>query len=232
MKNKFVICSLLIILSTLGAPFLYVSARSAYYPVLDAVNNASTFFSKWKVKKWAGKVDVAFKEEGDRNCVTLRSHKSSWAFLRDVKPDLKSTPFLTWHWRVDAYPAKADGRSKKTDDQAAQVYVVFPGTNSPLTFGMGRGWGHRIVGYTWETVTAKGTTYVSTKNSKTKIIVLRNSKDGAGRWVYEKRNVAEDFKKIFGTKAPNPVAVLFQIDSDDTGSSARSAFSQMGFSGQ
>lgn len=232
MKNKFVICSLLIILSTLVAPFLYVSAKSAYYPVLDAVNSASTFFSKWKVKKWVGKVDVAFKEEGGRNCVTLRSHKSSWAFLRDVKPDLKSTPFLTWYWRVDAYPAKADGRSKKTDDQAAQVYVVFPAKKSPLTLGLWGQWKYRVLGYTWETDTKKGLSYVSKKNSLTRVFVLRNRKDGKGKWFFEKRNVAEDFKKVFGVKAPNPIAVIFQIDSDDTGSNARSAFSQIGFSGQ
>jgi len=231
MKIKSRILSILFVMTMLVLPIVYVSARSAYYPVLDTISNASSFFSKWKVKKWTGNVVVGFSEEGNRKCVTLRSDKSSWAFLRDVKPSLSSTPYLTWYWRVDAFPPKADGTKKSSDDQAAQVYVVFPAKKSAMTLGLWGGWKYRVVGYTWETDTKKGVSYVSKKNSLTRIYVLRDRKDGAGKWFFEKRNVAEDFKKAFGTSAPNPIAVIFQIDSDDTASQAGSAFSELGFSG-
>jgi len=231
MKTKYHIHCFVLALTILAAPFIWASAASAYYPVLDAVNNASSFFSKWKVKKWVGKVDVGFKVEDKRDCVVLKSNKSSWAFIRDVKPNLKSTPYLTWYWKVDEYPDKADGKRKKTDDQAAQLYVVFPAKTSLLTLGLWGQWKYRVLGYTWETDTKKGLSYVSKKNSLTRIFVLRDRKDGEGKWFFEKRNVAEDFKKAFGTSAPDPTAVIFQIDSDDTASKAGSAFSEIGFSG-
>ncbi len=51
---------------------------------------------------------------------------------------------------------------------------------------------------------------------------MRSGSDELGKWIIERRNVVEDFRKIYGEAPDNPGAVLLSIDSDDTGSSADS----------
>jgi hypothetical protein len=43
-----------------------------------------------------------------------------------------------------------------------------------------------------------------------------------GKWVTERRNVAEDYGKIFGAFPDDPSAITISIDSNDTHSTAES----------
>ena len=43
-----------------------------------------------------------------------------------------------------------------------------------------------------------------------------------GQWVTERRNVAEDFKKIYGEAPDDPAALSIAVDSNDTQSVAES----------
>jgi hypothetical protein len=124
---------------------------------------------------------------------------------------------------VDELPLGGDGRRAETDDEAAQVYVFFPGK------GLLGALDNRIIGYTWEDVPAPGTFYTSPKNRNTKVFVLRNREDGLGVWRTESRDIRTDYLAAFGEEAPRPLAICFQIDSDDTRSTARSDFSNMTF---
>ncbi len=191
--------------------------------MVESFKSPTPFYRNWKIKKWVGNVEVDFLHNGAMPFVRLTSKDSSWAFLRKVKVDLKETPYLTWTWQADALPPGGDGRYRDTDDEAAQVYVLFPGK------GLFGSFDYRILGYTWETVPADGTFYTSPKNSNAKIFVLRNEKDGLKVWKHEVRNVAADFKRAFGCDAPNPVAFSFQIDSDDTHSYAQSGLADIAF---
>src|SRR5256885_10027237 len=69
--------------------------------------------------------------------------------FRSVKVNLKATPILEWRWRVVTLPMGADARNKHTDDQAAQLYVVWP--RFPREFRS------RIIGYIWDTQDRKST---------------------------------------------------------------------------
>lgn len=191
--------------------------------MVESFRSATPFYQTWKIKKWVGNVEVDFLQNGSMPFVQLTSDSSSWAFLRKVRVDLKETPVLTWTWKADALPRGGDGRFKATDDEAAQIYVLFPGK------GLFGSLDYRILGYTWETVPAAGTFYTSPKNSNAKIFVLRSERDGLDEWKHETRDVAADFKKAFGTDAPDPVAFSFQIDSDDTHSRAQSGLADIAF---
>jgi hypothetical protein len=190
---------------------------------VETFASAASFRTDWTVKKWRGAVDLLFEKSEGRPALDLISRSSSWAFLRRVDVDLSRTPILAWSWRVDAYPALGDGRRRESDDEPAQVYVLFPGK------GLAGRVQPRILGYTWETVPEAGTFYHSPKNDDTRVFVLRSRRDGQGVWTSEARDVAGDFEKAFGEPAPAPMAVCFQIDSDDTASTAHSAFAALRF---
>jgi len=185
----------------------------------ETFTSPSAFFNAWKTKKWKGVVETQFTSDAAGAFLHLKAQASSWAFLKSLETvEMAKTPVLAWSWRVSALPPGGDGRKRETDDEAAQVYVFFPGR------GLFPRLDPRIVGYTWETVAPKGTFYHSPKNDSTRVTVLRSGTEGLDTWCAERRNVLEDFRAAFGTEAPQPLCVCLQIDSDDTASRADCAF--------
>lgn len=69
----------------------------------------------------------------------------------------------------------------------------------------------------------------SEKISTVTYIVLRSGSDELGKWMTERRNVVEDFRRIYGETPDNPSAVSLSIDSDDTRSSADSLIGPTAF---
>ena len=78
----------------------------------------------------------------------------------------------------------------------------------------------RIIGYIWDTTAPVGSIFKSEKTGTVTYIVVESGTAKLGQWITERRNVAEDFKKVYGDDADNPGAVSVSVDSDDTKSSA------------
>src|SRR2546426_12302301 len=74
------------------------------------------------------------RSEGDSSMITKEL---------DGTVNLKSTPVLEWNWKAVTLPTGTDARNRQTDDQAAQLYVVWP--RLPQEFRS------RIIGYIWDT---------------------------------------------------------------------------------
>jgi hypothetical protein len=78
----------------------------------------------------------------------------------------------------------------------------------------------RIIGYVWDSTAPGGT--ICEKTSTVTYVVLRSGADELDKWITERRNVVEDFRKIYGEAPDNFTALSLGIDSDDTRSSAES----------
>ncbi len=201
----------------------YFAVVASGFPVED-FSSPSNFYDLWKIKKWKGTVSLDFLSGAIGPYLELTSNDSSWAFVRQIDDDLSRSPYLEWEWKVDELPPGGDGRIKNKDDEAAQVYVFFPGS------GFFSKLDPRIVGYTWETAPPKGTFYHSPKNDNTRVFVLRNESDPKGQWFSERRDVNKDFVFAFGgSEAPKPGAICIQTDSDDTRSVSKCGFAKIRF---
>jgi len=144
----------------------------------------------------------------------LRSKGETSTISRDLKGgvDLDETPILEWSWKVITLPTGGNACQKSTDDEAAQVYVAW--LRSPEAVRS------RIIGYVWDSTAPPGTICKSQKTATVTYVVLRSGSDDLGKWITERRNVVEDFRKIYGEAPDKPTAVSLSIDSDDTRSSA------------
>ena len=69
----------------------------------------------------------------------------------------------------------------------------------------------------------------SEKTSTVTYVVVRSGAAELGKWLTERRNVVEDYKKIYDEAPDNPGGVSISIDSDDTNSSAESFFGAIAF---
>ena len=176
----------------------------------------------WALKQWfGGGHEIRIEHDSDRPVLRLISRKNSFGIYKNLNFNIKDYPILIWRWKITALPDGGDVRNKKTDDQAAQVYVMFPRFPSMVNT--------RLVGYIWENKTPQGIQVTSQKSSNTRYVVIESGSEKLNQWIEERRNVYEDYKQLFGEEPPEVGGVTLMIDSDDTQSTAESYFDWVRF---
>jgi hypothetical protein len=179
----------------------------------------------WDGQRWGTPAyDMTVVDVDGRRALHLVSKNEGSTITKEIKGrvDLKETPILEWSWKVVTLPAKADSRHKETDDQAAQIYVGWPRFPEAVR--------SRIIGYVWDTTAPVGTIVKSEKTATITYVIVRSGNGDLGKWLTERRNVAEDFRKIYGEAPEGPSGLSIGIDSNDTKSSAESYVGPIAFS--
>jgi hypothetical protein len=177
----------------------------------------------WELESKEGEPELQVRKEGEDGFVRFKSDKSSYGIRKEFDLDIKEFPYLNWKWKVVQLPEKGDFHKKDSDDQAAQVYVIFPRFPAKLN--------SEFVCYYWESNPKnKGLEGPSVAWSKARVIVLEAGKEKLNQWVTEKRNVYEDYKRLFKKEPPKAGGVAFYINSQHTQSSAESFLGDIYFS--
>ena len=154
--------------------------------------------------------------------IRLVSEGNSFGLHKSVDVDLKEFPILTWRWKVDRLPPEGDIREKSKDDQAAQLYVIFPAFVKVMS---------PTIGYLWDSNAPAGTiTDGHAPMTPIKIIVLQSGRQRLGEWVHERRNVFEDYLQLFRKDSPPKVGrVAIWINTQHTKSTAQASFADLQF---
>jgi DUF3047 family protein len=178
----------------------------------------------WTGQSWGHPAyDLVVEQDNGRRVLHLRSRDEGSTITKELGGRVKvaRTPVLEWNWKVITLPTGGDSRHKDTDDQAAQVYVAWPRFPEALR--------SRIIGYVWDTTAPAGTIVRSEKTATITYVVVRSGSTDLGRWFTERRNVVEDFERIYGEKPDNPAAISVAIDSNDTHSTAEAYIGEIAF---
>lgn len=169
----------------------------------------------WRGGSWGSpKYNFVIANVDGQRVLHMQSDGDSSTISLDIKGkvNVKDTPILEWRWRVTKLPTGGDARKGATDDEAGQVYVAWPRFPEAIR--------SRIIGYIWDTTAPVGSMFQSEKTSTVHYVVVESGASKLGQWITERRNVVEDFKKIYGEDPDNPGALSLSIDSDDTRSSS------------
>jgi len=177
----------------------------------------------WKLEKTRGpNSKISIEREKEDYFLCFQSVKDGFGLRKEVSFEIQKYPYLSWWWKVGQLPKDGDIRKKGTDDQAGQIYVLFPRFPSLANT--------RSMGYIWDTQAPTGLTGTSPAYNKMKYVVLQSGAGKLNQWVFESRNVYEDYKKYFHEDPPPVGAVLLYINSQHTQSSAESCFAEIFFS--
>lgn len=171
----------------------------------------------WRGQTWGHPAyDLTVELDGEARVLRLRSRDEGSTITKEVRGqvDLRATPILEWRWKAIELPAGGDSRQRAADDQAAQLFVVWPRSPEFLR--------SRILGYVWDTTAPPGTIARSEKTGTVTYIVIRSGPADLGRWVTERRNVLEDYRRVFGEEPDAPGAIALSIDTNDTHTRAES----------
>ena len=164
--------------------------------------------------------DYGISDHEGRKCLEAISKESASAIVYKQRISRDKDVLISWEWKVEEFPSGGEMESlkKKEDfDFAAQVYVIFYSKFFLNT---------KAIQYVWAEKIPAGTIGSSPYTSKVKVLVLESGMSEA--WKMEKRNIREDFLKLFGYAQEKDIAAIaFMTDSDSTRSSSRAYYSNL-----
>lgn len=136
---------------------------------------------------------------------------------------------LSWAWRVDAFAVGTDLTRRDGDDNAVKVCVLFDLPMARVPFverqllrvarvAAGRELPAASVCYVWDAHLPAGTELPNAFTHRIRTLVLRGGEAGHG-WLTERRDVAADFLRLFGSESevvPDVIGVAVGADADNT----------------
>ena len=159
---------------------------------------------------------VSVRQEDGNRFVRLITRNDVARYTRRNGPhfdwNVEERPYLQWRWRAVELPEGASERGE--NDTGAALYVTF-GTD-----WLGR---PKSLKYTYSSALSVGETV---DFGTLKVIVVDSRPDsGTGTWQTVVRNVADDYRRLFGEEPPDrPAGITIWSDSDTTGDTARADF--------
>lgn len=178
--------------------------------------------------------------DSENDVLKAVSQASASGIYKELDLDLKVYPILTWRWRVENVIQKGDERSKKSDDYAARIYVTFRyEPDQASMWERGKYETYRLlygeyppvgsINYIWANRLEKGTSLDSTYTDRSKMVAVESGSEGVGKWRTERRNVYEDYRRLFGQDPPRPLAIAIMTDTDNTGETATAYYDDIQF---
>lgn len=199
----------------------------------------------WDHLSYLGKArnEVSIEKDGQKTVVRMKSLRSISALITRPEVSPKDYPILVWRWKVDRVVGMAIESQKDRNDCAARVRVIF-GEEKPISieknplieklldnFGItiparSEPPGFKI-DYIWGNNLGKGDVIDHPGSKNHKMVALQQGKKKADRWIWEKRNVREDFETFFGREVPNYAGIAVMSDTDQTNEGVDACFSSI-----
>jgi len=178
--------------------------------------------AEWKEKIFKGRVLYKVEGRDHERFVLATSKGTASALYYKIKLDMKQRPIISWKWNAEKFPTKngiEDLKDAKQDDFAARVYIIFPAFFFTKT---------RSLEYIWTQNVEEGTISASPYSKNLQLYVIESGKREGVEWVYEERDIYEDYLKAFGEEPRyNIGAVAFMTDADSTDTDARAFYDEI-----
>jgi hypothetical protein len=195
-------------------------------PLLAAGSSIGSFSSLglqgWEEHSFKGHTQYRLVEQDGSRVLRAESHGTASGLLFETEVNLTQTPYMHWRWRVETVFEGIDERTKDGDDYPARVYVVKKGGLLP--------WRTRALDYVWSSNQPQGSSWPNAFTDKAQMIALHSGRSELGRWVEERVNVREDFRRRFGEEITRVDLVAIMTDSDNSGGQAAAYYGDIYFS--
>jgi len=165
----------------------------------------------WMVSHFA--VPPTQYSKAGKGIIKAESLGSRSSLYREVGEKEKDLLVLAWRWKVSNVVRSAIETKKDRFDAAARVMAVFGRERGFKVIEGTEPSGPRIE-YIWASHLPPGHIFDHPGEKYCKVFVLESGDRKAGEWVFEKRNLHEDYKKAFGTEPSGVLAIGIQTDTD------------------
>lgn len=167
-------------------------------------------------------------DDGGVRVLQAEAQASMAGLTHRLKGDAHARSRLAWRWKVSGVVAQGVFGTKRGDDFAARVYVLFDYDVTRLSFAarMKLTLARTLYGdavpaaalcYVWDARAPEGASTWSPFTDRMRMIVVTSGAVRVGEWVTVERDVAADFRAAFGEAVPPIAAVAVATDTDNTG---------------
>ena len=192
--------------------------------------NEKNALKGWEEKIFKNRVLYVIETKKNQGFLSATSDKACSGLVYKLKFNAKESPLMSWKWQVQEFPEKintgaadsVDGSRPgwvEKDDYAARVYVIFPSWNFMNI---------KSLEYVWDDDLPPETIITSPFSANIKLIVAESGKTNLNQWVFEERNIYEDYKKAFGKAGNITVGMIaLMTDSDNSISTAEASYKDL-----
>jgi hypothetical protein len=176
--------------------------------------------TQWTVKSFKGETGYQVVTDNGNRVLRAESLAAASGLVNKLDLDPREFPILSWRWKVAGTIPQGDERTRAGDDYAARVYVIFPHWFFPKT---------RTLNYIWANRLPQGTVLPNAFTGNAMMIAVQSGPAQAGRWLAERRNIVDDYRRAFGEEPPRIGAIAVMTDTDNTGASALAWYDDLVF---
>ena len=185
---------------------------------------------------------MSLSKDGVRTVLEVISIGSASAIMKRLNIDFSSFPLLVWRWKISRVSGMAIENRSDRNDSAARIRVISgdgqtkipiksPGLSKLFEkLGFQRGEfepkGLKI-DYIWGNTMPKGKVLDYPNSSNHKVVIIESGNKKTNKWVWEKRNIAEDFRNFFGSSPLNVTGIVVLTDTDQTNNGVTAWYSSI-----
>ena len=197
----------------------------AYAETINVFDFTEEELSTLKVRKVRGadaKTKYSLGNNDNGKYIKAEANNSASGLGKELKINLKKTPFLNITWKVEKDLTGIVENSKKGHDYAARVFVVKKTGATPLS--------NRAMNYVFSSNNDINTHHPSPFTKKSIDYVLSTTKEDLNEWVTVKVNVRDHFKKFHDLDLDDINGIAIMSDTDNSKLNAIAYYQNIYFS--
>ena len=197
----------------------------AYAENINVFDFTEEELSTLKVRKVRGadaKTKYTLGNNENGKYIKAEANNSASGLGKELKINLKKTPFLNITWKVEKDLTGIVENSKKGHDYAARVFVVKKTGATPLS--------NRAMNYVFSSTNDINTHHPSPFTKKSIDYVLSTTKEDLNEWVTVKVNVRDHFKKFHDLDLDDINGIAIMSDTDNSKLNAIAYYQNIYFS--
>ncbi|MCL6416156.1 DUF3047 domain-containing protein [Aestuariirhabdus sp. Z084] len=211
-------------------PLLDLRQASADGPIPEA----------WQPLTFSGlaPTDYRLVEEGERVILCGVANASASGLVRRIDGNTDHFPEIAWEWRVSNVYSGARLGDRAGDDYPARLYVTFAFQPERADWSTrlkyesyrvlyGEYPPHSVLNYVWANSEAPETFAISPYADNSIMLAVQGGEQYLNQWQFERRHIADDYRKVFGEDPPPISGVALMSDADNTGQKATACFASI-----
>lgn len=176
---------------------------------------------EWKERSFSGNSEYEIADIDGTRALKGSTDGAASILYKKKTINLTQTPTISWTWKIDGVYEDIDEQTRQGDDFPARLYVVAQIGVLP--------WDTLAINYVWSSNQGIGESWPNPFTQKAKMVVVQTGNTKAGQWVTQSRNIAADFKKLFGKDVETIDGYAVMVDGDNADKKGTAWFADINF---
>jgi hypothetical protein len=181
----------------------------------------------WGLASGRARTEYRLVDSANGTVLEAFADRAGTGLYRKIRISPQRQPILEWHWRVDRLIPGSEKRTGFLDDSPARLVISFHGDSERLDFDQrtklriakaiaGEPLPYAMLIYAWSNDVAVDTVVPYPLIDRIRTVVVERGDARLGQWLHYRRNILEDYRRVFKEEPDDIVAVGVLTDADNS----------------